>query len=40
MRVLQYVDFLEKGTYRTGVELRVEHETSAVVVCDGQWGLG
>jgi hydroxycarboxylate dehydrogenase B len=40
MRVPQYADFLEKGTYRTGVELRVEHEAPAVVVCDGQWGLG
>lgn len=40
MRVPQYVDFLRKGAYRTGVELKVEHETPAVVVCDGQWGLG
>ena len=40
MRVPQYVGFLEKGEYRTGVELLVEHETPAVVVCDGQWGFG
>ena len=40
MRAPQYVGFLEKGEYRTGVDLLVEHETPAVVVCDGQWGLG
>ncbi len=40
MRAPQYVGFLENGDYRTGVELVVEHETPAVVVCDGQWGLG
>jgi hydroxycarboxylate dehydrogenase B len=40
MRVPQYVGFLEKGEYRTGVELLVERETPAVVVCDGQWGFG
>lgn len=40
MRVPQYVGFLEKGEYRTGVDLVVEHETPAVVVCDGQWGFG
>lgn len=40
MRVPQYVGFLENGEYRTGVALLVEHETPAVVVCDGQWGFG
>lgn len=40
MRVPQYLGFLEKGEYRVGVDLRVEHETAAVVVCDAQWGLG
>src|SRR4051812_46633049 len=40
MRVPQYIDFLEKGVYRPGVALKVEHETEAVVVADGQWGLG
>jgi uncharacterized oxidoreductase len=40
MRVPQYIDFVEKGTYRTGVALKVEHETPAVVACDGQWGFG
>jgi uncharacterized oxidoreductase len=40
MRVPQYVDLLQRGEYRTGVELVVEHETAAAVACDGQWGLG
>ena len=40
MRIPQYVGFLEKGEYRTGVPLAVEHETPAVVVCDGGWGFG
>jgi len=40
MRVPQYVEFLERGDYRTGVELVVEHEAPAVVVCDAQWGFG
>jgi uncharacterized oxidoreductase len=40
MRVTQYIDFVEKGIYRMGVALKVEHETPAVVTCDGQWGFG
>jgi uncharacterized oxidoreductase len=40
MRLPQYVGFLERGEVRPGVALRLEHETPAVVVCDGQWGLG
>ena len=40
MRVPQYVDFLRRGEYRVGVDLKVERETPAVVVADGQWGLG
>lgn len=40
MRVPQYVDFLKTGAYQIGAALKVEHETPAVVVCDGQWGLG
>jgi hydroxycarboxylate dehydrogenase B len=40
MRVPQYIDFVAKGAYRTGVALKVEHETPAVVACDGQWGFG
>jgi uncharacterized oxidoreductase len=40
MRAIQYVGFLENGDYKTGVELLVERETPALVVCDGQWGFG
>jgi uncharacterized oxidoreductase len=40
MRLPQYAGFLQRGEYRPGVELTVEHETPAAVVCDGQWGLG
>src|ERR1700682_3321303 len=40
MRVPQYVGFVETGVYRPGVELKVERETPAVVVADGQWGFG
>jgi uncharacterized oxidoreductase len=40
LRVPQYVDFLERGEYQIGVELLITREGPAVVVCDGQWGLG
>ncbi|MFO0800130.1 MAG: Ldh family oxidoreductase [Gemmataceae bacterium] len=40
MRVPQYVEFLKKGTYRAGVPLTVVSETPAVVMADGNWGLG
>jgi len=40
MRLVQYVGFVERGTIRIGVALQVENETPALVVCDGQWGLG
>src|SRR4051812_31162967 len=40
MRVPQYVDFLQRGDYRTGVDLIIEHEAPGVVVCDAQWGFG
>ena len=40
MRLLQYVGFIERGEVRIGVALQVENETPALVVCDGQWGLG
>jgi uncharacterized oxidoreductase len=40
MRATQYVGFVRDGVYRPGVELAVEHETPAVVVCSGQWGFG
>jgi hydroxycarboxylate dehydrogenase B len=40
LRVPQYIDFLRKGDYRVGVDLKVESESPGVVVVDGQWGLG
>lgn len=40
MRAPQYLDFLERGEYQIGVDLKVENEAGAVVVCDAQWGLG
>jgi uncharacterized oxidoreductase len=40
MRIPQYVDFVTRGNYRIGVDLKVEHETAALVVCDAQFGLG
>ncbi len=40
MRIPQYLDFLQRGLYQTGVELKVENETPAVVVCDASWGFG
>jgi uncharacterized oxidoreductase len=40
MRLPQYVDFIQRGEYRHGVALEVLRETPALVVCDGQWGLG
>jgi hydroxycarboxylate dehydrogenase B len=40
MRVPQYAGFIQRGEYRTNVALKVEQETPALVVCDGQHGLG
>ncbi len=40
MRVPQYVGFLEDGHYRRDVDLKLEWETPALAVCDGQGGLG
>lgn len=40
MRVPQYLDFLQNGHYHAGVELAVERETPAVIVCVGNWGFG
>src|SRR6185312_1347775 len=40
LRLPQYIAFIEQGQYRHGVELKIESETPAAVVCDGQWGLG
>ncbi len=40
MRIPQYVEFVERGEYRFGVDLEILQETPALVVCDGHWGLG
>lgn len=40
LRIPQYIDFLRKGDYQIGVGLEVQNESAAVVVVDGQWGLG
>jgi uncharacterized oxidoreductase len=40
LRIPQYVDFLRKGDYQIGVDLKVENDSPGVVVVDGQWGLG
>ncbi|MBX6316517.1 MAG: Ldh family oxidoreductase, partial [Isosphaeraceae bacterium] len=40
LRIPQYIDFIERGEYRLGVDLLVLSETPAVLVCDAQWGLG
>jgi hydroxycarboxylate dehydrogenase B len=40
LRIPQYIDFLRKGDYQIGVELKVENESPGVAVVDGQWGLG
>jgi uncharacterized oxidoreductase len=40
MRIPQYVEFVERGDYRFGVELEIVQETPALLVCDGHWGLG
>src|SRR5262249_47564988 len=40
MRIQQYIDFLRKGTFKPGVPLSVLGETAAVLVADGNWGLG
>ncbi len=40
LRIPQYVDFIQKGEYKPGAPLTVEHESPGVVVCDGGWGMG
>ena len=40
LRIPQYIDFLRKGDYQVGVDLKVETESPGVVVVDGQWGSG
>ncbi len=40
IRIVQYVQALKDGQLRTGVSLKILNQTPAVLVCDGQWGLG
>jgi hydroxycarboxylate dehydrogenase B len=40
IRVMQYAQALRDGIMKTGVALKVVSKTPAVLVCDGQWGLG
>lgn len=40
IRVIQYQKALTDGQLQSGVSLNIEQETPAVVVADGQWGLG
>src|SRR5262249_42428713 len=40
IRVVQYVQALADGLLRAGVTLNIVSETPAVLVADGQWGLG
>jgi uncharacterized oxidoreductase len=40
LRLPQYIDFLRKGTFKSGVPLTVLNETPAVLAADANWGLG
>lgn len=40
VRVVEYLDCLERGELRAGVELDVVNRTESAVVCDGQFGFG
>jgi hydroxycarboxylate dehydrogenase B len=40
IRIPQYLKALDDGLLRAGVPLEIVHETPAVLVGDGQWGLG
>jgi uncharacterized oxidoreductase len=40
MRLPQYIGFLKRGEVRIGVALELERQTPALVVCNGNWGLG
>jgi len=40
LRLPQYVDFLRKGDYKVGIDLKVENDAPGVVVVDGGWGFG
>src|SRR5262249_10807214 len=40
IRVVQYIDLLNKGTYRAGAAFTVLHETPALLTADANFGLG
>ena len=40
LRIPQYLKALKDGQLKTGVPLTVLKQTPAVLVCDGNWGLG
>jgi hydroxycarboxylate dehydrogenase B len=40
IRVVQYIDLLEKGVYRAGAAFTVLNETPAILVADANYGLG
>ncbi len=40
VRVMEYLDALEKGELQAGVELQVVSQTLVAFVCDGQFGFG
>ena len=40
MRIPYYLDAIKEGKVKVGETLRIEHETVAVLTCDGGWGLG
>ncbi len=40
IRIPQYIEALNKGTYQANVPLSVIHETPAILAADGNWGLG
>lgn len=40
MRIPFYVGRVQDGGLTTGAALTIEHETRAVLVCDGHWGFG
>jgi uncharacterized oxidoreductase len=40
IRVLQYLQVIADGLLKPGTPLSIVNETPAVLVCDGNWGLG
>jgi uncharacterized oxidoreductase len=40
IRIMQYLKALDDGVLQPAAPLSILHETPAVLVCDGHWGLG